>query len=302
MIPAPGVYPGLPAPEYFAWIAASNTALGKLRRSPAHCWAYLNGHDKDTKAKASGRPIHTAVLEPDSYDSRYLIAEQCGAVTGKGERCKNTGNALHVRHGWACGTHSKDGGAYLPAGVEVVTEEERAVHLAVRDSVLHNPLGRVLLSRGQAELALAWRDPDVGVLCKGRLDWYDRERATVVDLKSTADAGRRAFELAVWKWGYHRQGPFYLGGARANDLPAEHFSILAVEKEPPYAVAVYRLEDDVVRQARPHLLALMDEFNRCMESGVWPGYPEEVQDLSIPSWAWSLMDDEAAEITNRSAA
>lgn len=302
-VPPPGLYPGTPAPVYFAWQAASNTALGKLRRSAAHCRAYLDGVDQDSKAKRTGRPIHAAVLEPDDYETRYLVAERCEARTQKGDRCSNNGSTLHPDHGWACGTHAKDGRGFLPPGVEVVTEAERALHLAVRDSVRAHPLARAILEQGRAEVSTSWVDPETGVACKARLDWYDPERATVADLKSCQDASRREFERAVWRFGYHRQGPFYLGGPQALELPARHFSIVAVEKAPPYAVAVYRLQDDVVREARPHIRALLQDYARCQASGVWPGYADdEVQDLSIPSWAWEVMEDEAWQIQQRGEA
>ncbi len=50
--PPPGAHPGTAPDTYFAWTAASNTALGRLRKSAAHCKAYLDGQDLDTDAAA----------------------------------------------------------------------------------------------------------------------------------------------------------------------------------------------------------------------------------------------------------
>ena len=41
-------------------------------------------------------------------------------------------------------------------------------------------------------------------------------------------------------------------------------------------------------------VALLERYAECERSGEWPGYPDEVRDISIPEWAWYQMDDQTA--------
>lgn len=297
--PHPGVYDGVPPELYHRWPAASNSALGRLLRSPAHMRAYLDGEYKDTPALIEGRAIHTAVLEPDAFAGRYTVAEQCQAKKKDGDRCSNGGLMIHRDIGWVCGVHGRDPKLVAAPEAEVLAQADRDRILAIRDSVMAHPAARALVTGpGQVELSLAWRDRETGVLCKGRWDRHTPELGggAIVDLKTTTDAGRAAFEKSIFKFGYHRQAAFYLMGAKARKIPVRSFAIIAVEKEPPYGVAVYRISDAVVQDAQEQVGRLLRLYKQCKETGEYPGYPEGVQDISIPAWAWSQIADQNDEL------
>ena len=73
-VPAVGVHPNVPIAEYHRWNAIGSTGLKHFKRSPAHYQAYLAEGSEDTPAMQMGRPFHAAVLEPDTFASRWCSA------------------------------------------------------------------------------------------------------------------------------------------------------------------------------------------------------------------------------------
>lgn len=295
-LPLAGIHRSTPMGLYHGWPAASNSRLSKLRRSPAHLKAYLEEPPKERSALIIGRAAHTTILEPDTFDSTFTVAELCAATKkGDGQRCSNWGIALHEKQGWLCGVHAKGITSEWSTTRFVLPEPDYRACRLMREAVYKHPAARGLLwGEGDVELSMLWHDRETGVPCKGRMDRLSPRIAggAIVDVKTTRDAGRREFERAIFAHGYHRQAAFYLDGAAANGIAAEHFVIVAVEKEPPYAVAVYRLTEGAIEGGREQLRPLLARYAECVEQDVWPGYAEDVQDIALPTWAWQQIDEE----------
>jgi exodeoxyribonuclease VIII len=181
--PGIGLWPGVPAEEYHAWDAASNSRLTRLLRSPAHLRAYMDEQPERTPALVLGDAIHKAILEPDLFPRLYAVAGQCAATIGSGKRCINPGT---VQRGdeWFCGVKSHDpGGANGKRTSVVLDPDDWKTCLAVRDSVWRHPAAAKLLRAAEhVEASAVWRDEDAGVLCKARADALVPEFGTVVDI------------------------------------------------------------------------------------------------------------------------
>lgn len=279
--PEPGAYPGTPMHEYATWPGASNSQLTRLMRSPAHLRAYLEEPSKDTPALVFGRAAHAAILEPDLFASTYI--EQPAGL----DRRTKAGKEL-----WAelCDEYGED---------RVLSPTAYRACLGMRDSVhaMRRAAG-MLTGPGEVELSCGW-DMD-GVRCKGRFDRHSPEIAggAVVDLKTTNDASRLGFERSIFSYGYHRQAAMYLAGARALGIPARHYVIIAVEKEPPYGVGVFRLTEGAVDAGAQQLRPLLSLYARLQEipRTEWWGYPDEVRDVSLPAYAWNQLDDQMEDV------
>lgn len=296
--PGPGVYTGTPMRAYHEWGAASNSRLTHLMRSPAHLKAYMEAEHRDTHALAFGRAAHAAILEPDTFEDRYVSAGRCVAVTGKGSQCSKSGTWPIRGGGFVCSTHVKDAAAEhleQASGVEVLSLDDYRACLAMRDSVHAMKRAHGMLTgQGEVEMSIRWDDPETGVPCKARLDRHSPELAggAIVDLKTARSAARLDFERAIFTFGYHRQAAFYLMGAKARKLPARHFSIIAVEKEPPYGVGTYRLTEGAVMGGEDQIRPLLRKYAECVQTDSWPCYPDEVVDISLPPWAWNQLSDQ----------
>lgn len=294
MTPAPGVYTGISMPEYHAWTGASNSRLSRLRRSPAHLKSYLDQPPETTQALMIGNAAHTSILEPDDFHMHFSVADRCGAIKkSDGLQCSNPGIMYRAEAGWLCGQHSK--GLVSDESRIILAPDDYACCVSVRDAVLAHPSAGPLLSgEGANELSVVWQDVETLVMCKGRFDRHSPQIAggAIVDIKTTKDASPREFERAIFTLGYHRQGAFYLSAAAALGLDAEHFVIVAVEKEAPFAVAVYRLTESALDAGHQQIQPLLRRYAECLERDEWPAYAPEVQDISLPAWGFDQVDSE----------
>lgn len=267
----PGLYAGVPADEYRAWPYAAQSTLKILRdQSPAHAYEAMTNPAPPTPALRLGTAVHTAVLQPELFGDLYAFAPSVDRRTKAG------------REVWE--QFEDDIGDRT-----ILKAEEWATCLHIRDSVAAHPTARKLLV-GDAEQSAVWKDPDTGVMCKGRFDKIS-DVGALTDLKTTTDASPEAFTRAIAKYFYYGQAAHYLSGAQVLGLDAKFFTIIAVEKEPPYCVAVYHIKDDAVRAGEDELKPLIDLYARCQETGVWPGYPNEALEIDLPPWAYYRIDE-----------
>lgn len=164
---------------------------------------------------------------------------------------------------------------------------------AMAAAIRAHPIASALLDPargGQPEQSLIWRDAQTPVTLRCRLDWLppvpESGRMILPDYKTSADARRPAFSRSVANFGYHQQHAFYVDGVSAVlgvDDPA--FVFIAQEREPPYLVAVYELDPYAVTIGRERNRRAVDLYLECRSTGVWPGYSNEVETISLPRWA-----------------
>lgn len=247
---------------------ASKSALDLVHRSPAHYKAWVDGHEKEpTPALIFGRALHMALLEPERFARKFATQPDFGDCRFKENKAR--------RDEWR-----RDN-----AGREPLSAEDADVIDGMVRSVRAHPLASKLLVDGQSELTVRWRDEATGLECKARADYYVRERGLIIDVKTTEDAGPEGFAKSCARYGYHRQHALYRDGFRASGLPAEHFVFVAIEKEPPYAVATYVLDDEALARGEDSIADDMATLAECMKTGCWPGYATSIRVLTLPRWA-----------------
>lgn len=281
----PGLYTGVPMVEYQALEAASSHRLSNMRRSPAHCRQAIDAPREETPALLLGSLVNAMLLEPHLVKEEFAVAEQCCATTQKKERCSKGGN-VRVGGVWFCSQHAK-GDKDRPDDCRVVTLDVFELASACVLSVMAHPAAQTLVTaRTDTELSVVWTDEETGLLCKARPDFLDRQAPVVNgDLKTCRDAGRKAFERAIWEYGYHLQAAHYRNGLKANGIDAQDFALICVETEPPHAVAVYQFEDDVMDRGEREVRQLLHRYAKCVKSGKWPGYSDQVELIGVPAWA-----------------
>jgi exodeoxyribonuclease VIII len=122
--------------------------------------------------------------------------------------------------------------------------------------------------------------------CKARPDFL-REGHLIVDVKSTDDASYRAFQRSLANFQYHVQAAFYLDGASAVlGQNFNEFVVLAVEKDPPYAVNTFLLDEAMINEGRALYRRALQMLKCCMEAKVFPAYPDQLVNISLPAWAY----------------
>ncbi len=282
IVPCPpaGVYEGVPASEYFAWSAVSNSDMTLFNEdSPAHFrWQKDHPAEKEsTPDQIIGTACHVALLEPDSFDSLYYVGGKHDGRTTEGKQAK-------VREKEEAGNRI------------VINSYDRQQIMACREAVLANPKARKIIEAtppNRRELSIVWRDPDTQIMCKARMDLPCEALGVIGDLKSTASVHPRRFSKSIYDFGYHRQGAGYQAGSAQNAMIFEHFVLIAFEKEPPYAVKLYRLNDEATELGQRQRRGIMARYADCLNSGVWPAYGANLEDIGIPYYAKKEIEMEA---------
>lgn len=265
-----GLHGDVPAEVYHHHVPGlvSKSALDRVHRSPLHYLAWLGGAQDDTSPVLEfGTAFHCALLEPHVFALTHAVQPDFGDCRFKENKS--------ARDKWRAEN----------AGKRLVDPADHDAITAMAASVCAHPLAGRLIEDGRQELTVRWQDPHTKLECKGRADYYVRERKMLVDVKSTSDASYDAFRRSVANYRYHVQSALYQDGFRAVGAPVEHFIFCVVEKAPPYAVAVFSLDAEAVDRGRETMRADMERLAECMRTNNFPGYAPGIQTLSLPPWA-----------------
>lgn len=223
---------------------------------------------KPTPQMMLGTAVHCAVLEPSTFDQRYVadldISRNSNAYRAFAQAC-------------------------IDQGLIPLSEEDRERVFAMRESLMADPqIAEALDGPGASEVSAWWFDPETGIICKCRPDRVREAGAgsLLIDLKTTADASQEAFSKSIANFGYHTQCDWYVDGyARASNKPVHGMLFVVIESEFPYACAAYTLDDLALEQARRDNARVRRIFKSCTDSGVWPGYGGAVKEIGLPRWA-----------------
>lgn len=263
----PGVYEDMPAETYFAIRAVSASLLKRfILETPEDAKALLDGILKsDDACMRKGTAIHAALLEPESFDSRYAIGPEVNRNTKEWKA-------------FAAECESRN--------VEPMKPSEQVDILTMRDRIWQQPLlASALRASDKRELSIVWNDDATGLLCKARIDLYSTRRRVLTDVKSTSDMMR--FEKTAWDNGYHIQLAWYPRALRAVELLVNSIGIIAVEQGAPWKAAMFEPDEQWFMAGHSEIERAMPSLVECMRSGVWPGVMKNNQPvaLRVPAWA-----------------
>lgn len=257
----PGVYDAYTNAEYHAADGISKSDLDLIHKSPAH---YKAARHEDTPALRFGTAFHTLVLEPARFVFEY-------AVIDGDRRLKATKEAI------------KEAEA---AGKTVLTQDEFDALSGMQESVFKSRIAATLIDGATIEHSVFAELDDVRVKC--RPDGWNVEKGVLFDLKSTEDASPEGFARTVAKYRYHVQDAFYrhvVASATNCDADDLSFIFIAVEKKPPFAVALYTLDELAKLQGWVSAREDLRTFREASERDNWPGYSPKIETLALPRWA-----------------
>ena len=261
----------MPAEEYHRRElgVASKSGLDQIRRSPAHYRAWVDGYESEiTPAMEFGSLTHLYVLQPAVAFDKVAVRPVFGDL-------RKTANK-EAKAVW-----DVENAGRLHVGIEDWDKIRR-----IGDAVHKHPIAGRLVSQCQAEVSAYWVD-ETGLQCKARLDAWCPSLRIIADLKTCADASEDAFARSVHNFRYHVQDAFYSAGVEAiTGHQVKAFVFIAVEKEPPYAVCTYRLDDISRELGREEFRQDIRTLRECVEKGEWPSYGDSTKTISLPSWAF----------------
>ena len=266
--------------QYHSNDAISHSKLELFRRRPISYYRRFVGktlaRPEATEAFRIGSAAHCAILEPDTFYSRYAMRPE-----GIDRRTKD-GKAAFAQF------EAENAGKVVIGSDELGDVREMAA------AVSNHPLASQLLAAGKPELS--WRvEPSGSLALQCRTDWFNPDgcelsggRPCVADLKTVesldSDAFRN-FERACFSFGYHRQAGFYLPLiTEILDRPVFDFFFVAVEKVEPFGVAVYRLSDAAIARGQDETITDLIRLKSCLEGNVWPNLDPTLREIGLPKW------------------
>jgi exodeoxyribonuclease VIII len=259
----------LPPHEYHASEGISSHDLGMIHHSLAYYKHSKSQIHKPKSHYAIGTLLHTAVLEPEKFEGSYSIAPDC-------EKRSNADKEI-----WRMSEEL----AALENKV-LVKQADLEEILRIRDSVFaHRSASEAISCGGIFEPSMYATDPETGILLRARPDLVSNGNA-IIDLKTTVFGGasKRSFSKTIARFRYDVQAAFYLDMLTLCQMPRETFVWIAVEKEPPYAVAVYYLDDKSIEAGRSQYRADLATYQEALNSGNWGAYSQDVEMISLPDY------------------
>ena len=262
-----GVYSDLPANEYHADSAIGSSTLKTLaNRTPLH---FIGSERKESAAYDFGTALHLAVLESSKEDKIV-----CGPDDRRGNKWKD----LKIE----CDAKDKI----------LLTSGDYEKVMKAKASIFRNDdCASLLCGKIEAELSIFHTDKETGLRCKIRPDLFNYGANVMIDLKTCLSASPEAFGRSIADYGYHIQKSFY------EHVWNEHhqseivqFYFLCVEKEPPFATAIYQLNKATMQEGYNLMRRSMSKYIECKEKNLWPGYASGIQEIGIPGYAFKTLD------------
>ena len=227
--------------------ALNQSGAKELLKSPAHYQAYLARTREESKALRVGTAVHKLALEGlDAYNATHAIAPEVDKRTKEGKA--------------------------------ILTAEEGALVDAVANSAARCMKDNgIVLSKTEVMFTAFIGD----TLVKCAIDGISDD-GYIYDLKTCEDASAHGFLQAVRKYKYALQAYFYRHAVEsAYKCRVLGFRFIAVEKEPPYAHAVYELGPELMTGAAFDFEKALALYKDCTASGHWPAYPQQITTIDI---------------------
>lgn len=261
---------GITDADYRALPGFNNSFLSNWKENALKAIYERNNPPEQTAAMRLGTQFHALMLEPEKFHLQFTRIQKLNRRTTKGKKA------------WA-------DLVALVGEASIVEKDNSDCIDAMQKALLAHERAKALLTRAdQKELSLTWTDEATGLECKGRADLIAGQ--ILGDIKTTLDASTENFQASIYKYGYHRQGAFYLRGAKANGLNVTHYAILAVEKDAPNGVNVFSLSDAAIDQGNRELDDLLKQVKEYQDNSIIPGYSQNVIAADLPEWAWRKIE------------
>jgi hypothetical protein len=263
----PGIYPNISHSEYHAMKdVVSNSYLQRLNACPAAAKVPM----VETPALTFGRAFHSFVLDgEESFKRDFAVLPDMDRRTKEGKAayalfCEESGDKT------------------------IIDAENMETSEAMYSALATHPIAAKLLLEGRSEMSVFWTDEETGLSCKCRPDRIpDGDHGVILDLKTVRSAEIHAFTSACMSYGYAREAGIYIEGLNAvSSSKVDAFVFICIEKDAPYRVEVYTMEDLFIEYGKKEFHRLIGIEAACRESGFWPHWKsDEIKTLYLPNYA-----------------
>lgn len=240
-------------PEYLSkkdHVAASD--LKKFLKSPAIY--YYERYEKTQKTEerhfSIGSGLHELILEPEFFASNYVVFPKVDKRTVEGRRklVEFTEQAQ---------------------GKTILYEDEMSMIIKMAENAMKNNTLGELLKDSYRELSCYTTDAKTGLKLRMRPDSISKTKSTITDIKSCVDSSAKRFKNDVYSYGYAISAAYY-----CDFLGRENYIFAAIEKEPPYQVSLFTLDDEIIEYGRQQYRMGLDLLKWSIDNNYWCNYNE----------------------------
>jgi len=229
-----------------------------------------------------GRMVHCCILESNVFYSKYIRIDDvgiCEELLNGGVKNPRSTKGYRI---WL-EEFKQDN-----VDKEIVPLDDYNKAVAISNAVFSHSYASKLLDGIEAEKSIFFTDPETGAMCKARPDGINTtsiETPIILELKTCENASPEAFGRSAFNLGYHNQAAFYVDGYNIVFGKKPLHVFIAVEREPPYACALYYTPDEVLYMGSRENAADLRKYVDSLSTGAWKGYDETVTPLQFPAWA-----------------
>lgn len=267
----PGIYEDLSMEDYHADEAISKSTLVDFYNAPSP-WHYLSRKPNEGAQFDMGSMVHAAILEHDKYQD--MIAVPPPEVLAK--------NGARSGNAWYLWKEDQE-----KAGRTILTrDQKRDLDYAIEQLFSpQNTESAELLTGGLSECSFFFKSPITGHMAKCRPDHLPGNEI-IVDLKTTSlPAMSKDFERQFVKLKYIWSVIWTCRGISAvTGVAHDDYRFVVVELNEPYGVVVYKVDQRDISLESVRLDMVERRLVECIKSNNWPGYPEGIQTILLPSW------------------
>jgi hypothetical protein len=223
-----------------------------------HSPMYYNWLKNKPKEEGGGRhfvigsAIHEIILEPHLFTQHYAVCPKVDRRTKDGKETYKSFLENPENQGKA-----------------VLFEDEIDMVRGIGESALKNKTLMELVGDTYKELSVYSVDEKTGLKTRCRPDSLHKKLSKITDLKSCLSSSPKDFKNDVYKYGYSITAAFY-----CDFIGRENYIFAALEKEPPYQVSLYVLDDEKVEWGRQQYRMALDLMKYCFDNDYYPDYVE----------------------------
>lgn len=295
--------------EYFKSGALTSSAIKKIKDSPAHFKAYMDGLEKNTELQKEnfdlGNFIHKGILENDI--SEYVALPEFKPVKAITKKSKEEAWLKENPEGDVKAQKFSPSPSITKIeqeekfkkkhpGKRFVTEEQYENLHGMFDVFCDHPMAPKFINQcDKIEQPGFFKDEETGLWCGVKCDGFRSKKPIIFDYKTTRSTDPKTLMNSIFEYGYHISAAHYIAGIESlTGEKVEHYYLCFQEKSAPFDVVAIPLSEQLINHGEFVRRTLLRMIADCMDKDSWPGRAPGLMNLDIPDYLYQR-DEVAVE-------
>lgn len=246
--------------KYLSEKTLSYSSLKAFKQSPQHYVQYCFAPMEPTPAMLLGSIFDCLVLTPGEFGNKFFLIPKIDKRTIKGKEEYEYILIKIMERNEALAKEKK------PPLLEI-TQQQLDTAKEMKESLFSNKEAAPFVRELQSpQKTIFWQDKATGLKFKGVLDEDHAEY--ILDLKKVASGKPEKFMRAAIDFDYPLQAAMYRLG-KGDLFNGKPFIYVCVESSEPYAVSVFKADNDFIRYGFNEYNRLKQQFKFCAENDLW---------------------------------